>query len=139
MTKQTPPKPWKPGQSGNPKGRPKGETRVAKLREAIANELPEIIAGMVEQAKQGDPSAARLLLERALPALKPIELPAPVALGGDSLAAQGRAVLTAAGAGELTPTQAAHLLAALGALAKLAETDDLAARVAALEAKNGKS
>jgi len=54
------------------------------------------------------------------------------------LADQGRAVLGAAGLGALAPGQAAQLLASLGALAKLVETDELAARVAALEERNAK-
>ena len=75
--------------------------------------------------------------QRALPALKPIEVPAPIALSGDTLTEQGRAVLVAVGAGELAPGQAAQLLTGLGTLAKLVETDDLAARVAALEKTHG--
>ena len=135
--KRSPPSPpWQPGRSGNPAGRKPGTGKVGKLREAIAADLPEIIRNLVQQAKGGDTAAARLLIERVLPALKPIELPAPVALGGASLTEQGQAVITAAGAGDLTPGQAAQLLAGLGSLAKLIETDELAARVAALEKRH---
>ena len=48
-----------------------------------------------------------------------------------TLTDQGRAVMAAAATGELTPTQAAQLLAGLSALAKLVETDDLVKRVQA--------
>jgi hypothetical protein len=54
-------------------------------------------------------------------------------LPAGSLTEQGRAVMAAAGARELAPVQAAQLLAGLAALAKLTETDDLAARIKALE------
>lgn len=77
-------------------------------------------------------------MERAIPALRPVEEPVVVDLPGTSLADQGRAVLAAVGAGELAPAQAATLLAGLSTMAKLIETDELAARVAALEASHAK-
>lgn len=131
MTKDTK---FKPGQSGNPKGRSAGSGEIGKLRAAIAKHVPAIIAKQVELAKAGDAQAARLLLERVLPPVKAAEQPAPIKLpAGASLADAGRAVLQAAGAGELAPGQAAQLMTGLGTLAKLVETDELAARVAALE------
>jgi hypothetical protein len=73
-----------------------------------------------------------------LPPLKSIELPAPVALPDGTLSEQGRALLAAAGAGHLAPGQVAQLLAGMGALARLIESDELAARVAALEERHAK-
>jgi hypothetical protein len=130
---------WKPGQSGNPGGRPprRGEPSPAKLREAISRHAPAIVERLVEQAKGGDIATCRLLLERALPAIKPVEMPMPIAIGGDSLTESCRAVLTAVQGGVLAVGQGAHLLASIGVLAKIAETDELAARVAALEEAYG--
>ena len=34
---------WKPGQTGNPKGRPKGTGKVAELRQAIEAKVPAIV------------------------------------------------------------------------------------------------
>lgn len=124
---------WKPGKSGNPRGRKPGSGEVGKLRSSIAEHVPAIITKLVEQAKTGDAGAARLLLERVLPPVKATEQTVPIALPEGSLADQGRAVLNAAGAGVLAPGQASQLLAGLGSLAKLIETDELAARVAELE------
>lgn len=124
---------WKPGESGNPKGRAVGSGEIGKLRASIAQHVPDIIDRLVQQAKDGDAAAARLLLERCLPPIKPTEQPAPMALPDGTLSEQGRALLAAAGTGALAPGQAAQLLAGLGSLAKLIETDELAARVAALE------
>jgi hypothetical protein len=124
---------WKPGHSGNPRGRPKGTGKIGKLRESIAEALPDILAGLIEKARTGDSQAAKLLLERTLPAVKPIELPAPLPLEGATLTDQGRAVLSLLAAGEIGPMQAAALLSAIGQLARVIETDDLARRIEALE------
>ena len=130
---------FQPGQSGNPKGRTPGSGEVAKLRASIAQHVPAIIKKLVAQAEAGDPAAARLLLERVLPPVKAAEQPVPIELPADgTLTDQGRAIIAAAGAGELAPAQASQMLAGLGALAKIIETDELAARIAALEAKDAK-
>ena len=130
-----PPHAWLPGQSGNPSGRKPGTGTVAKLRESIAEHMAEIIAKQVALAKTGDAQAARLLLDRVLPPLRAAEQVAPIALSGEGLAAQGRAVVAAAGAGEIAPGQASQLLTGLAALAKLIETEDLERRIDALEKK----
>ena len=127
---------WKPGESGNPRGRAPGTGDVAKLRKSIAQHIPAIVTKLVEQAKAGDAQSARLLIERVIPPIKAMELPVAVPLPDGPLADQGRAVVVAAGNATLAPGQAAQLLAGLGALAKLIETDELAARIAALEAKH---
>lgn len=126
---------WRKGQSGNPAGRKPGTGEVALLRSAIAAHVPDIVAKLVAKAKRGDVAAARLLLERVVPPMKPSEEMAHVALPDESLTAQGRAVLEAASSGVLSPGQATQLLAGLGSLAKLVETEELAARVATLEAR----
>ena len=46
-------------------------------------------------------------------------------------------VMAAVSAGDLAPSQGAALVGALGALARVAEVDELAARVAALEKHHG--
>ena len=125
---------WKPGESGNPAGRKPGSGEVAKLRAAIAEHLPGIVAQLVEAAKAGDVQAARLLLERVIPPVKAAEVAQAVALPGETLTEQGRAVLGAIEAGELAPGQGAALIGAIGTLARVAEVDELAARITALEA-----
>lgn len=139
-TRKKPPGMWKPGQSGNPKGRPPGTSAITKMRDSLAFDAPDILAGLVAAAKGGDVQAARLILERVLPPLKSIEqaieLQLPV---GGTLTAKASAVLSAAALGEIPPGQAAQLIAALGTLARIAELDELDTRLTKLENERGHS
>lgn len=134
--RKPPPHAWKPGESGNPAGRAAGAGEIAKLRAAIAEHVPSIVEQLVTAAKAGDVQAARLILERVLPPMKAIEQAVELQLpNAGTLTAKASAVLSAAAAGELSPSQAAQLIAALGTLAKITEIDDLAARITSLEEK----
>jgi hypothetical protein len=126
---------FKKGQSGNPAGRPRGQTTGAKLREQLATDIPPILRTLVKQALDGDVQAARLVLDRALPSLRPVDLPEPVAIGGDSLSDQGRAVFAAIGAGEVSISHGATLIGALSGLAKIHEVSELQSRIEKLEAR----
>ncbi len=75
------------GLSGNPRGRPRGTSKTEKLRHAIEAHVPEIIAAMVEKAREGDTAAAKLLIDRVVPTLRPTDQPAPVALAQGGLGA----------------------------------------------------
>jgi hypothetical protein len=131
---------WKPGQTGNPKGRPPGQSEITTLRKSIMNDAPEILAGLVTAAKAGDVQAARLILERVLPPVKPIEQAIELNLAGDTLTDQGRAVLSAVAAGALAPGQGSQLIAAIGALARVTEINEFDERLTKLEKKqNAKS
>ena len=111
---------WKPGQTGNPKGRPPGQSEITRLRASLA----------------GDVQATRLILERILPPVKAVEQAVELQLPADGTpTAKASAVLSAAAAGELAPGQAAQLIAAPGTLAKINEVDELAARITLLEEK----
>ena len=137
-TKKTPPThAWAKGQSGNPKGRPAGTGEVAKLRAAIAASVPAILQSLTDAAIAGDVQAAKVLLERVLPALKPAEQAQAVNIPEGTLTDKGRAVLDAVAAGELAPGQGAALLAAIGTLARVAEIDELTERIKRLEQQHG--
>lgn len=131
---------WKAGESGNPKGKTPGSGELQKLRASLTADLPGILAGLVLAAKAGDVQAARLILERILPPMRPIEQPQALTLPANgSLTAQGRAVLSAVAAvaaGQLAPSQGAALLSAIGTLARVQEVDELAARIEKLEQRH---
>lgn len=139
MTSRKPPATaWKPGQSGNPEGRPKGTPNPqAKLRRMIDAE--GIVKKLQEAALAGDVQAARTLLERALPVYRasaePVQLPGL----NDAMALtdKAHAVLAAVADGSIPPDLGAQLVTAIGTVARVAEVDELQRRIAALEERHG--
>lgn len=89
---------WKAGQSGNPSGRAGSQT--AELRRLLAEAAPEIIERVIEAARGGDMNAAKLILDRLVPKLRPRPAPIPLQIDGDA-AAPFREILAAVAAGEL--------------------------------------
>ncbi len=125
---------WKPGQSGNPKGKTPGSGELQKLRASIAEHVPSILEQLVTAAQGGDIQAARLILERVLPPVKATEQAVELELPADgTLTTTGRAVLSAVASGDLAPSQGAALLGAIGSLARVIEIDELDARLTKLE------
>jgi hypothetical protein len=87
-------------------------------------------------ALEGDTTALRLCLERIAPPRKDVavtfDLPRMEA-ASDAAKAAG-AVLGAVSNGELTPTEAAHIMALVETYRRTLETTEIEARIAALEA-----
>lgn len=120
-------------------GRPRGRGPVAEMREKLATDLDQIIIVLKEQALSGDAQAIRIILDRVLPALRPVEVATALSLpDGGSLAQQAQAVVQAAADGDLTPAQASQIVGAIGGIAKIIETTELVARIEALEARSPK-
>lgn len=136
----TPPKPWKPGQSGNPRGRPPGRGQSAQFREALSGKLPAILDKLVQLATEGDVQAIKLILDRTLPSIKPVEQTVELALPdvGATLARQAQDVLASVSRGELAPGTAAQIVGAIGQVSKIVETDELAKRIELLEQAHAK-
>jgi vacuolar-type H+-ATPase subunit D/Vma8 len=124
---------WKPGQSGNPHGRRPGTSQTQKLRQAIEAHIPSIVARLVEKAKEGDVSAARLLLERTVPSLRPVEAPQPIEVPDGAPAEQARAIVALAAAGEVSVEQGSRLISSLGSLCRLIELEEIERRINSLE------
>ncbi len=125
---------FKAGISGNPAGRPKDKTAATLLRKSIIDDMPEIILTLIKQAKDGDTAAAKILLDRCCPALKPQAMTINIPVNG-TLAEQGNEIIRATLSGLIPPDIGAQLITALAAQSKIIEVDELTQRIEALEGK----
>lgn len=119
---------FKPGQSGNPAGRKPGPSKQQKLRAAIEADVPGILDALTQAALGGDPAAAKLLLDRCLPVLRPETrqaTPAPVDPDG---------ILAATESGLIGLDQAQALMQLCAARVRIAEGQELIQKVESLEA-----
>ena len=124
---------FKPGQSGNPKGRVKGKPLlVTELRTAIEAKSDEIFQAVINAAINGDMAAAKILIDKICPSIKPEAMPINLVFQ-ESLALQGNEIIKAIMGGILAPDIGSALIAALSNQAKIIEIDDLTKRIEALE------
>ncbi len=128
---------YKPGQSGNPGGRPKGALNKTTLASQLLldNEAETLTRKAVELAKDGNPMALRLCLERVLPPRKdrPVKFTLPKINGVDDLSQALRAVLEAIAQGKITPGEGQILTGILDSFRKVIEAAEFEARIAKLE------
>jgi hypothetical protein len=128
---------WKPGQSGNPKGKPIGTRHKATMAaEALLDgEAEALTRKAVDMAKAGDPVALRLCLERIIPARKSrpitIALP-PLTSAADATAAMATVTAAVAG-GELSPDEGVDMNTIIAGYAEALEISDIEARLRKLE------
>ena len=125
------------GQSGNPAGKPAGTRHAALVAlDAIGQaEAAGVLKAVVEAAQTGDMRAAEIILRRAWPERKgrPLvfELP-PMETAEDLVKAMG-AISAAMASGTLTTEEAAAAASVLDAHRSALHTQDLAARLVAVE------
>ena len=130
-------RPFKPGQSGNAKGKPPGARHAALLAlDAIGRDAgKDIMQAVVTAAKAGDMRAADILLRRLWPERKgrPVLLDLPaITVPGDIVGALG-AITGAVSAGELSPDEGAAVAGILETQRRAIETVELERRLAVLE------
>lgn len=125
---------WRKGQSGNPAGRKPGAELVRQLLEP---KRAELVQKAVDMALAGDATALRICIDRLAPPARgeaaPVHIPALASAA--TLTDKATALLHAIGDGQVAPDTGAALLNALAAACRVAELDELARRLAALEAK----
>jgi hypothetical protein len=126
-------RPFEPGRSGNPRGRPAGapNRKTAAAALLLAGEAEALTRKAIELALAGDPLALRLCLERLLPpcrertvrfALPPLDRAADVA-------AAMKAVAAAVADGVITPGEGETVARILGVFAPAIEEAEFRRRV----------
>jgi len=130
---------WKPGESGNPRGRPPGRPdRRLLATEQMLVEMRAIVAVLVGKALEGDTNAASIVLAKCLPSIKAqaekvnfeFDATAPIS---DQVAQ----VLDAVAAGAVAPDVGRLIIDSIKSLADVRASEELEARIAALEEKQG--
>ena len=136
-------RPFAPGVSGNPAGRPRGALNHA-TRAALAmmgGQVEQLTEVVVARALEGDMAAMKLILDRLVPTAKeaPIE-PGAVTLPeltSSSVPGAVAAVVSSVASGALLPGQGQALVAMLDNFRKATELQEIEARLTALEQAAG--
>jgi hypothetical protein len=128
----------KPFEAGNHygKGRPPGSrNKMTLLREDLLAEAPAIFRKICKQAKQGDPSAQRLFVERIYPQTRewPLNFKLPQIRTQNDLSEAYNIFLAETAAGRMTTAQAERLVNALEFGRKMIDSQELHARMGKLE------
>ena len=127
---------WRRGVSGNAKGRPPGKTPTQRVQSALSDGSIEVAKKVLEAARAGDMQAASLVLARVSPALRSqtqcVQFAFDPAL---PIARQVEQVLAAVAAAEVPPDVGQTIVAMINALGNVRATEELAERLAILEAK----
>ena len=130
-------RPFEPGQSGNPSGRPKGarnKTTIA-VEALLDSEAEALTRKVIELALAGNMAAIRLCFERLLPPRRDrgiaFDLP-KIESAADAVAASG-AVLESCAAGTLSPGEAAEVMRSIDIHLRAIELRQIEAGMATLE------
>lgn len=125
---------FQPGKSGNPAGRPPGITdKRTKFRKLFEDDAADVIRKVVEKAKEGDMTAARMVVERIAPPIKARGNPIHTAIPDGTFEEQAKAIFEGLNNGELSAEELTAMIGAVTQRAKLAEIDELKKRIEALE------
>lgn len=127
---------WKKGEpSPNPSGRPPGiADKRMRLTKLLNDDGEAIVKQVIEQAKNGDLQAAKLVLERVSPPLKNRSRTVSFELDvTESFTNQARQILKAIATGELDPDTGKLLVDSITAVARISELDEIHNRLEALE------
>lgn len=121
--------PFKPGQSGNRKGRAVGSKHKSTLlaQQLLDGEAETITRKAIELAKAGDVTCIRLCLERLLSVKKdhPVRVKLPAVTEARELPHLVSTILQLVAGGTITPTEGRELCAIVESGRKVLEIADL--------------
>ncbi len=121
---------------GNP-GRPRGARhKVTEAVQALLDGQTEALTqAAIDKALEGDVTALRLCLDRIAPARKdaPVSFDLPDIQTADDAANAARAILRAVADGDVTPLEAASVMAVVEQFRRTLETAEHDRRITALE------
>ena len=131
--------PFKPGQSGNPKGRKTGSrnrTTIA-VEELLEGEAEKLTRKAIDLALEGDPPALRLCLDRICPARKdrPVSFEVRQMENAADVVLVMSGVVQSLAVGDMTPSEAQSVAGVIETFRRTLETEDHEKRLAALEGK----
>jgi hypothetical protein len=130
-------RPFEPGTSGNPNGRPKGHRNKATLamEELLDGDAPALTRKVIERALEGDMVAMRLCLDRVLPPRRdrPVAFALPRIESVKDVPAAAAAILEACADGMLSPGEADEIMNLLSTYGRTLADTEIEARLAALE------
>ena len=116
-------------------GRKKGSGQAAQYRAMLEPYAEELIQRVVGMAKDGDMAALKLCLDRLCAPLRPTDR--HVIIDGmehaTGLSDKGELILVNVAKGEITPSEAQHLMSAISSQVRIIEADELSQRIEALE------
>lgn len=130
---------WKAGQSGNPKGRPKGivDSRT-KYRQLIEQDAPALVARCIADAKAGCKVSMKVCLDKILPNAKSERIVRGVLAeivpeDIKSLQDVSASVVQAMSKDEITPELGRHAMAVIESHASMLERTELIDRLERIE------
>ena len=130
----------RPFAKGNP-GRPQGARhRTTLLAEKLMqSDAKAIVEAVVAAARNGDMTAARIVLDRIAPARRdsPVRFDLPEIGSADDIASAIGAVLSAVASGELSPGEGLTLSSIVLSAGRAFELGDFAGRLAEIERRLG--
>jgi hypothetical protein len=125
-------RPFEPGNAGKPRG---ARNRTTVMAERLMEDDAEAVSRrVIDEAKAGDMTAARLVLERIAPPRRArVRFDLPKVETVADLPKAITALLAAMAAGQIAPEEGSAIASSISLQCRVLETSELEARIAELE------